>query len=425
LARALAVLGLLLLVLAGVFALVGPGQFVKYPASVDKSFDETGDMSFYVAPTTLTPAGKPLVLPLTVKVRLHTIGHSSNKIVMAEDRNENIGTGTGKADRRLVFAFDRGSVKNVTDSRAYAFDPSTVVDRSPNYAVGFPLHTGNGPYAVWKDETGTTFPMSTIADTAVGGVKLATLYGSMTGVPVARYYVTTLPAFVAKQLPLSRLSAALTSTHIDPVAIAQVVKGSLSASDNAAIRKILAEQVTLNFQLAAATTMIVEPTTGFVVSMNVDQTISAQPSVAQITKIESILSQPRYTDEPNVALAQGLIAKLAANPPSTKVVRIRYRSTPASVTALTHYAHHLATQMNLIETTIPVVLLVAGLVLFVTGLLVRVLHRKSGPASPSHSPPPSHSQMPSHSPPQPPRRVEPRPTSPASAAGDSSPKRGG
>ncbi len=383
--RALIVLGLLIVVLAGAFKLGGPDLLVKYPGAVDKTFDQTGDTTLYVAPQSVTPVSRALVLPLAVKVRLHTIGHVGNNIVVAEDQQQNINKGALKADQKLTFVFDRSSMKNVTNVRAFAFDPTRGLDRSPNYAVNFPIHTGSGPYAVWKDETGSTFPMNKVGQTSRNGVTLTTMRGTLSGVPLASYYVNTLPSiFVEKQEPLSKLSAALAVTRIDPVVVTRSVQGLLTPGDNAAITRILAQPVPLSFTLAATTTMQVEPTTGVIAGMNVDQTISAVPSVAQITMIQSILGQPRYADQQLVKIAAALMARLAANPPSTRILRIRYSSTPASLTDLTSYAHHLAGQIGMIETTIPMGLLVLGLVLFAAGVVLRTVR---GPGHPTPPPP--------------------------------------
>ncbi|MGF7233920.1 MAG: porin PorA family protein [Frankia sp.] len=386
-ARALVVLGLLLVVLAGAFKLAGPDLLVKYPSTVDKTFEQTGDTTLYVLLRSVTPLSKTLSVPLSVKVRLHTIGHAGNAIVVAEDQQQDINKGAIKTDRKLNFVFDRSSMKNVANIRAFAFDPTKGLDRSPNYAINFPIHTGSGPYAVWKDETGTTFPMSKVGETSENGVKLTTMRGTMSGVPLADSYVKTLPSIIfVKQEPLSKLSTALVASHIDPVAVTRSVKTLLTPGDNAAIQRILAQQVHLSFTLTASTTMQVEPTTGVITGLSVDETISAVPDVAQITMIQSILNQPRYADRRLVGSAEGLMARLAANPPSTKILRYRYSSTPAALADLTRYANHLRKQIREVETTIPIVLLVLGLVLCAVGLVVRIVFGsgRTTPPAPKH-----------------------------------------
>lgn len=128
--RVLIVLGLLVVVLAGAFKLGGPDLLVKYPASVDKTFAQTGDTTLYVAPQSVTPVAKPLTVPLTVQVRMHTIGHAGNDIVVAEEQQQNLNKGAIKADQKLTFVFDRSTMKNVANVRAFAFDPNRGLDRS-------------------------------------------------------------------------------------------------------------------------------------------------------------------------------------------------------------------------------------------------------------------------------------------------------
>ena len=38
--------------------------------------------------------------------------------------------------------------------------PNNKVDRSPEYSINLPFNSGNGPYQVWKNESGVSYPFT-------------------------------------------------------------------------------------------------------------------------------------------------------------------------------------------------------------------------------------------------------------------------
>jgi Porin PorA len=381
--RTLSVLGLLLIATAGLWSLVAPKVLVKFPVSVDQSFRESGDVTLYSAGG--APLASPATLPLNVGVNLTVVGHAGDRVTVRETQKQDIGSGALKqptAVRTLQYVFDRRSMKNAPDLSSFAFTPPTIVDRSPNYAVNFPLHTGNGPYPVWKDETGTAFPMRKI-DTVrpTPGATLSVMQGKLSGVPVRSYFMDSLPpAFVSKQLTLTQLGPSFKVAQIIPTDIATFVRSSLTATDNAAVAKLLTQPVRMIFLLSATTTMAVEPTTGVIVSDSLDETISTVPDTTQLNQFQAILTQPRYSRLPDVTFAAGLVAGLTVNPPVTQTLRIHFASTPPSVASVAAFANHLRAKIVLVESTVPWTLTIAGGALLAAAVVMRLTRRRNPPA---------------------------------------------
>lgn len=380
--RMVSVLGLLLLVAAGTWSLAAPGLLVKFPLSVNQSFRENGDVTLYSLGG--TPLATPATLPLNVGVNLKVVAHAGDRVTVAETQTQDIGSGALKQPttvRTLQYVFDRRSMRNVPDLAAFAFTPPTVVDRSPDYAVNFPLHTGNGPYPIWKDETGTAFGMRKIGSVQpTPGATLSVMQGRISGVPVRSYFVNSLPAaFVSKQLTLTQLGPSFKVAQIIPTDIAAFVAPSLTPADNAAIATLLKQPVPMTFLLTATTTMAVEPTTGIIVSDSLDETISSVPDTTLLSRFQAILARPRYSQLPDVTFATGLVAGLVVNPPVTRTLRIHFASTPPSVASVAAFANHLRAQSILVETTIPWALAIAGSVILAAAVATRLTRRRNSP----------------------------------------------
>ncbi|MGF7233919.1 MAG: porin PorA family protein [Frankia sp.] len=381
-------LGVLLLLLALLWKVFAPGQLVKYKTDVDKTPHEVGSVTLYVDPATTAPVAKPTTFKLDVEARLHVVNHTSSTVVVDLDQTQKIGP-LPTAHANLQYVFNRRSMKNKTDDRAWAYQPSTVVDRSPNYAVIFPLHTGRGPYSLWKDETGSAFPATRVGNgtTKVGGTDLITMHGRIENAPVQNYYIATLRSQgIPQSLPLAQLAPQLKAQGIDPTLLTTTVLPRLSATDRATINSLLAQPVNLKYLLTGDTTWLVEPTTGVITSIAVDQTFSVQPDITAIGRIQTILSKPQYANDKTVGAGASTLAKLVAKPPTTRVLRVAYAQTPASVAEITSYAQSLADQQNLIERWIPLGLLVAGLVLLLVGIVLELLRRRRAPATPPAPP---------------------------------------
>src|SRR3954454_16667296 len=145
----LGVLGAGLLLAGLLWALIAPGQLVKYPSDLDKTAIAKGVVTLYVDPATGAPAKAPQTLPLTIRRHLQVMAASGSQATVQESSTEQIGPA---APQRLLqrYVISRTSLQNVADRAAYAYTPANVTNRSPAYSINLPFSAGDGPYPLWK-----------------------------------------------------------------------------------------------------------------------------------------------------------------------------------------------------------------------------------------------------------------------------------
>ena len=383
--KILSIVGLVFIVAAVLFRLVVPAVAVKYPGgSLDKTAIATGSFTLYVDPATAAPRSPAQQLPLRIERRLHVIDNSGSRSVVQEDDAEFI----GPLPRQLFeqrYVVDRKSVKNVSDSRAYAYTPQNGIDRSPNYSINLPFDSGKGPYSVWKNETGSAYPFTRTATLTRNGVKLDRYHGSLTDAPVQSYYIAQLaPQGIPTELSPAQVATQLKAQGVDPALLTSTVLPQLDPADRAEVSSILSKPVPLDYRLNVDTNFLVEPRTGAIVGLErINQLLKARPSVQGIGRIQAILAQPKYASKPAVVAGAAVVQRLVANPPETQIFRIDYGQTPASLDDLVTFADGRGDKITMVKTTIPLVLLGIGVVLAVVGLVLLLLGRRHGPSTPA------------------------------------------
>jgi hypothetical protein len=113
-----------LLVAALVWLVVGVPTLVKYPTDLSVSPKYAGTFNVLVNPTTYAPLPEPTKLPLTIDRHIEVVDSSGSRAVVAETIHQKAGTLVDSTQRNQ-YVMDRRSLKNVKDSRAWAFEPRT------------------------------------------------------------------------------------------------------------------------------------------------------------------------------------------------------------------------------------------------------------------------------------------------------------
>ena len=115
--------------------------------------------------------------------------------------------------------------------------------------------------------------------------------------------------------------------------------------------------------LSADTRLLVEPTTGAIVSLDrIDQTISAVPDLSRLAGFGTMLAKPEYADSPAVQATRAALEKVSDAAAPTKVLGLRYAQTPESVADIAAYASDKADGIRVVKTLIPFALVMAGVV---------------------------------------------------------------
>jgi Porin PorA len=387
--KVLIAVGAALAVLAGLWALIAPGQLVKYPNHVDKTVVATGKFSLAVNPSTGAPLSKPEVLPLTIHRRLRVVSATGSQVVVKEDDVEQIGT-LPQQDVQQQYVLDRSSLKNVASGEAYTYAPANHVNRSPAYSVNLPFATQSGPYQIWKNELGRSYTFRQQgAAVSRDGLTLIPFQGEVSDVPAQPYYLATLEPLghLPTQTTIGQLTPQLKALGIDPTQLRTVLLPQLTASDRAAIGSALTRPIPLRYVVSAKTRILVEPTTGAIVSLDrIDESLGVQPQLGGLAVIGSVLGKSAYRNNPVIIAARSALAKLVHSPATAAMFSYTYSQTPASVADIASYTNSAANKITAVQTTIPLGILLIGVLSAATGLILWRRERTEEAGAPGGGP---------------------------------------
>jgi hypothetical protein len=371
-------IGVLFVVVGVLASFVLPSVAVKYPGgTLNKTAHATGTFTLYIDPASAAQLPAPQKRPLKIDRNVHVIETSGSRAVVQENDVEQIGN-LKPQDLQQRYIVDRKSLKDVADDRSWAYTPASKVDRSPAYSINLPFSSGNGPYQVWKNESGVSYPFNKIGTTKVGGVTLYRYDGILKGAPAQAYYIDQLASQgIPKFLTPAQAAAQLKAQGADPALLETAVLPALSAEDGTAAAGLLAQNVPLKYAIDVHTTFLVEPKTGAIVGLErINQTLSASPDIQGIGRIQTILSKPQYAKNPIIQSAAGIIGKLVQKPPTSKIFNITYGQTPASINDLAKFAKSRADKITLAKVTLPLAIGGVGVLVTLIGLGLGLRNRR-------------------------------------------------
>jgi hypothetical protein len=371
-----AAVGLLLLVTAGLWLLVAPGQLVKYPSDLDKTAVASGKFTLFLDPATATPLAQPQTIPLSISRHVYVVASTDSQATVRERSVERIGSLPQQTfDHQYVM--DRTSLENEQSSDAYAYTAANTTDRSPDYAVNLPFGTGDGPYEIWKNEAGRSYTFRRQGpEVQRNGVTLIPLVGTLTDAPVESAYLDQLAGQkLPRELTAEQMAAQLKARGVDLNQLTTQILPKLTPAEQSTLQSALARPVPLRYTLSVKTRLLVEPTTGAIVSLDrIDQTLNAEPD---LTLLAPLLMQPELASIPAVKAATEKLTGSAAVP----VFSATYGQTPASVAEFATYAESKAEDINTVKRTIPFALAGFGAIALLVALaLAPAVHRR--PPSP-------------------------------------------
>jgi hypothetical protein len=268
--------------------------------------------------------------------------------------------------------------------------PATGWDRRSAHSRRAVARAGAGPYQIWKNEVGRSYTFRQQGATFTrDGVTLIPLQGALTNAPAQGYYLAELRSLgLPTSTTIQRLTPQLAALGLDPAQLTSTLLPKLTPTDRSAIQSALAQQITLRYLVSVKTRLLVEPTTGAIVSLdNIDQTLSARPQFSGLTQIGAILNQPQYRTSPVIRTVGATLAKLATSAPTVKVFNINYGQTPASVANIASYANSKADSIDTVKTTIPLAILLVGVLSAAIGLTMWLVDRRGRDEAPRSGPP--------------------------------------
>jgi hypothetical protein len=361
-----------ILIAALAWIVVGVPTFVKYPTDLDITPQYEGTFTLLVDPATAAPLDDPLVLPLTIDRHIEVIDSGATRAVVQETIQQRAGDLVDTTQTN-VYVLDRSTLENVEDARAYAFEPSNVVDRSGTFRVNLPFNTdADGTYEIYSNDIGTTYEMrpdtaNPVADEA--GLELHNFVGSVDAEPMDPAYFEEISGSVSlpTTMTLDQLQPQLLAMGVDVEAIVAAISPVISAEDMATLVAATGEPIGLDYFVTFEGRAAIETTTGAQVHVSATESVLARPQLTALPVLVEVLG--RYPQVPAAVDAVAALEELATAPP-TPLYEYTYDQTPASVEDVGGTVASLRNQVRLAKMWLPIGLLVTAALVLVISTLV-------------------------------------------------------
>jgi len=293
--------GLAFLVVASRWLAIAPGQLVEYPGDLNQTAVAKGTVTLYLDPATGRPLSTPQPLPLTIQRNLRVVESTGSWASVQETSTERVGA-LGPERLAQRYTLDRGTLENLADRGSYAHTTLNAIDRTGVYSINFPFSTSDGSYLLYKNETGTAYAFRRSgSDIERYGPILVPMRGRLTGVPATAAYLAQLAGRgIRQEMTLSQLARQLKAKGVDVAALSEKLLPALSAADRWAVQSMLTATVPIKYLVSADTRLLVEPTTGAIVSLaDVNQMLTAVPDLTAFTKLATLLASPSTPATPS------------------------------------------------------------------------------------------------------------------------------
>jgi hypothetical protein len=315
-------LGVVCLILAAGVRWVAAPHFAVLPSDTNTTRTYTGTAATLLNAAALesTSAGPVLIQNAPISL-VHT-----TKVLKTKGSNALVSdAGTLKVSGKALAGFDyRYAVDRTSMGAGSGFDG---VVKQTGITFNWPIRTQKHDYPGWVSDTNTAIPLKYTGTAKHGG--LSTLV----------YTTTMKPTLVTDPQTLKELPAALPKATIAQLA------GSLGlpAAQLGALQQVLptlADPVPFSYTYQVDATYWIEPATGIIVDL-------------QEHEVRTLA----------LKVGSDLV-------PITPVMDISYTSSPTELAASVKDARHKADLVNLAYKTLPLILLVAGIVLLLGGLIL-------------------------------------------------------
>jgi len=352
---------------------------VKYPTDLNVDLQYKGTFTVLVNPTTAAPLAEPMVLPLTVDRHIEAVGDESgaSTVVVRETIRQQAGD-LLDVTQTNQYVMDRSTLENVADSRAYAFDPSNVVDRAGAYRLNLPFDTSaDKTYSIYKNEIDATYQIAADPKAPKGkveGLDVTYFDAKVDEAPLSHAYLAELSKAVPlpTSLTLDQMKPQLQAAGIDVDAVVAALAPVLTPDDAATLAKFAAEPIGLDYVISFSGRMAVEPVTGADVQVAVAESVGARPVVTNLPVVLDLLGH--YPDVPE-AVAAGTKLNALVGGPAIPLFQYSYEQTPASVADVAHDVSAMRHQVLLAKDWVPLALAAGALLSLAIGAVIYLRRR--------------------------------------------------
>jgi hypothetical protein len=360
---------------------IGVPTFVKYPTDLDASPRYAGSFRAFVD-LSMAPLAEPTVLPLTVDRHIEAIGDESgsSRVLVRETIDQKAGDLLDTTQTNQ-YVMDRSTIENVSDDRAYSFDPANTVDRAGAYRLNLPFGTSrNDTYTIYKNEIDDTYalrPDRADPTSHVEGLELANFSASVDEAPLSDAYLAELNKTVTlpDSVTLDQLEPQLLQAGIDVDALVAALTPVLTPEDAATLNAFAAEPIPLSYVLSFDGTAAVEPVTGAEVTVASTETVGARPVLTSLPTLRAVLGH--YPDVPEAAATSAALDGLVTAP-ATPLFQFDYEQTPASVADIADQARSMRRQVLAAKFWLPLALAVGAGLSLAAGVGVALRRGRTG-----------------------------------------------
>jgi len=361
--------GVVVLLAAALWTPIAAPALVKFPTNTNLRLVYKGSLVTYFNAKTGMTLATPVVTKLTVDRHLQALPAESSSSRVLVKETLAIHAGALTVPETNVYAFNRRTMKPVSDPRAYTFLPGNVPSRLGSYYVTLPMGLSRSTVLpIWKPESATTYLLHPLATTSsatpskLDGLGVMWFSGTLPMTPAARYESAALasrgfPTFLAP----AEVKAMLAAYGVSEAKLGSALGPVLTHSQALTLLSVLSKPVALQYYIFGSGLLAAEPNTGTIVELrNIIDGVAARPNPAPMRTVISILD--KHLSVPGVRAAVATMSRIASAPP-VPVYELRYTETPASIAATVKVANSQISKMNVATLYIPIGLGVLGLIL--------------------------------------------------------------
>ncbi|MBN1319557.1 MAG: hypothetical protein JXA87_01845 [Thermoleophilia bacterium] len=387
---ALAVIGVVLVVVAIVWWVALGPVLTKLPDDINSPMDFEGNLTYYVDPTSkqALPPGQEMILPLKVfRVFSSVSDLYTSDVAVCEDRVSSTVAGQERPAQITQYAFDRKTRKCVESDQNWAYSPNILLpDRVGHYGPLFSrgLEVGDTQPTFFSD-VNKAFDLKVVEKIKdYNGLGITVLKVDAAR-PATEYHPAVAQALLGGQglpmeLTFDQFSAQLKAKGLDLEALLAALATVATPEDLQALQAMTQEPVKLTYKQESKDVVYIEAKTSATVGATFDRTTLMQVDTSGLMQAFTIVG--KYAADPAIGAAIAPVLQAAgqlANAEPTKVYNQNMSVIKSSEASLAASAEKKISTLDWVELWVPLIVLIVGaiLLLLVGYALLRARARKA------------------------------------------------
>ncbi len=367
-------LGIILIVFTFLWRFLIVERLMLFPQGFQFRTESESEVVWYIDPATSSPLppGAEIRSSILVTKELRSIDDQyDSNTALVEERTIYQGFATGEAISISVYALDRHSMKNISDDRAFDWDPSNVVDRGGSYYPAFPRGPSkNQSYPIWKSEIGEPVEVVYLNDHEEEGIKLVNFIWKIYPEDNKKIDPNMLKDFgVSEAISWQQMKSALIGMGIDLDVIIGEVIGLMNQEEQAKLAQLLAKPIPVNYYWSGSSETLVEPKLGIPIKFqNNTETLSMEVDATPFISLVGILM--RHAANPRIGEGLAKMMELGSTMKERqKIFDLHINTSEESVREALDWVKKLLPKVDIATTYLPWFFILAGIALLFGGIV--------------------------------------------------------